>query len=271
MQGAIQIVGPIPARLELGPQAPVDGVLAREILGDWSHLQECDRPPRYVIEESLINHPRSPFDRSDDRPDVVQSIPGGDIKQLKDRHRKVAILFNGWSLALHDLHKINMPIIGMNRTHLGNPDYKGPNPDYLCVVDRVWVQNPHVRKHPCIVNGSIEKDNLGFRATRNFRATPFSRDIGRDGYPPFIPGTTGFLALHLAVYLGFTELYCLGLDLTGQHFDGSKGSVHFTHMRAHFDRMAPKLLEHANVYVVGSPDSRAPQLFKRLTFEEVFA
>jgi hypothetical protein len=270
---ALQLVGPIPAHLDLGPEALVDGVLAREILGDWSHLEECDRPPRFVVEENLVSAKRSPFDRSEDRADVVQAIPGRDIKELKDRHSGACIiLFNGWSLAHHDLNElkyVGLPIIGINRTHVGFPGYKGPEPDYLCAVDRMWVQDHRVRRHPGLVNGSVEKDAVGYRATRNFRMTPFSRDIGRDGYPPFIPGTTGFLALHLAVYLGFTELYCLGLDLCGQHFDGTKGSLHFSHMRAHFERMAPKLLEHAKVYVVGSPDSKAPASFGRLSYDEM--
>jgi hypothetical protein len=269
LQEVLQIVGPVPAYLDIGPASRVGGLMAREILGDWSHLHECDQPPRWIVEDNLLSPRKSPFDRSDDRPDVVQSIPGKDIKELKGRHTgKVAILFNGWSLKELDLKRIKgMPVIGMNRTHRGFLGYDGPEPDYLCAVDREWIHNPRVRSHPRLVNGSIEKDNVGYRATRNFRMTPFSPDIGRDGFPPFIPGTTGFLALHLAVYLGFTEIYCLGLDLCGQHFDGSKGSLHFTHMTAHFKRMAPKLLEHAKVYVVGSPDSRAP--FDKITFDQM--
>jgi hypothetical protein len=267
----LQVVGRVPAHLDLGPEALVDGILAREILGDWSHLDECDRPPRYVIEDGLV--PKSSlYDRTEDRADVPQTTPGRDIKELKGRHSgKVAILFNGWSLSKHDLHRLKpngFPVIGINRTHIGHRGYDGPDPDYLCVVDLHWVRDPIVRRHPGLVNGSVDKDPVGYRATRNFRMTPFAADMGRDGYPPFVPGTTGFLALHLAVYLGFTELYCLGLDVCGQHFDGSSGSLHFSHMKKHFDRMAPKLLEHAKVFVVGSPDSRAP--FQKITYEEMF-
>jgi hypothetical protein len=266
-------VGPIPEWLVLGPSTLVDGYSVQEVLGDWSHLSEWDQPPKYVVDGGLVSRYRAPFDRSETRPDVAQALPGRDIKELKDRHSgKVAIFFNGGSLKNHDLHKVKeagIPIIGINRTHVGREGYDGPDPDYLCAIDIGWIQDPKVRRHHGLINGSTDKDHVGFRATRSFRMTPFSSDVGRDGFVPFIPGTTGFMALQVAVYMGFTEIWCLGLDLRGKHFDGSHGSLYFAMMKKHFVRMAPKILEHAKVFVCGSPNSLAP--FEHRTFEELFA
>ena len=271
MEAAVhQTVGPIPEWLALGPATLVDGVSVREVLGDWSDRHECNRPPKFVVDGGLVTHVRSPFDRSETRPDVKQLFPGRDIKELKGRHSgKVAILFNGSSLKNHDLHRLKgVPLIGMNRTHAGHPGYDGPDPDYLCAIDYEWIDNPRIRRHPGFVNGSTHKDHVGFRATRSFRMTPFSADLGRDGFVPFIPGTTGFLAVQLAAYLGFTELWCLGLDLRGGHFDGSKGSMHFGQMQRMFERMAPKMAEAGlTTYTCGSPNSKAP--FPHRTFEEL--
>ena len=180
----------------------------------------------------------------------------------------MAILFNGPSLAQHDLSKITVPTIGINRTHKGNKNYHGPDPNYLCVIDEVWLRVPEIRDHPGLVNGSVHKGNHGFRAARSMRTSPFSFDLGFDGYVCAVPCTTGHLALQLAAFLGFTDLYCLGFDLGGKHFDGSPGeSQHFKMAVNLHKKQVPVLKERGiNVYVVGSPDSNAP--FEHRTFEQ---
>lgn len=244
------------------------------MLGDWSHLPPCDRPPRFLSTLPITVAPTG-FDRSESRSDVEVRYPGKDIKELKGIHSgAVAILFNGQSMAEHDLSKIGVPIIGMNRTHTGWPGYKGPQPDYLCVIDHVWFDKPEWRagilKHPKVINGSTHKADIGYRVARHVRMSPFSFDLGRDGFVPPIPCTTGHLALQLACYLGFTDLYCLGFDLGGKHFDGTGASLHFGTAIYHHKRQAELLKERGiNVWVVGSPDSKAP--FPHKTFEEAFA
>ena len=267
-------VGPIPEWLVLGPATLVDGVSVQEVLGDWTHLHEVDQPPKYILDGGLATKTRKPFDRSETRPDVPQALPGRDIKQLRGRHSgKVAILFNGSTLKDHDLWKIKeagIPIIGINRTHVGRAGYFGPDPDYLCAIDHAWLLDPLVRRHPGLINGSTDNAHVGYRATRSFRMTPFSSDVGRDGFVPFVPGTTGFLALQVAAYMGFSEAWCLGLDLKGKHFDGTGASPYFVMMRKHFDRMAPKIeASGMKAYTCGSPNSLAP--FEKRTFEELVA
>lgn len=248
----------------------IDGVQAREVLGDWSFLPEWDRPPKYIVEGQSAQT-LSPYDRSEDRLPVKQRHPGKTLTFLKNIHQgKVAILFNGASLADHDLYSISCPIIGMNRTYKGYKGYEGPDPDYLCVVDHSWLDVPEVRAHPGLINGSTRNDDLGYRATRNCRMSPFSFDLVRDGYVCPVPGTTGHLALQVAVHLGFSDLYCIGLDLGGKHFDGSNASLAFIHMIRYHSRQRPLLETHGiNVYVCGSPNSNAP--FEHRPFEELCA
>jgi hypothetical protein len=202
-------------------------------------------------------------------------FPGKNIAELKGKHSgPVALLFNGESLKDHDLSRIGIPTIGMNRTHRGWPGYTGPQPDYLCVVDKCWLDRMDwrraVRAHPAVINGSYSADDVGYRVLRGAPGL-FSFDLTQ-GYAGHKPCTVGHLALQAAVYLGFTELFCLGFDLGGKHFDGTNGSKPRMYLDAATTHKAQaRLLEGrgVKVWVVGSPDSNAP--FPKLTFAEAFA
>lgn len=265
------IIGDTPPWMELGPPEAFEGVILRKVLGDWSNRQECDRPPPYVAfcTERPLKTALPPL--LEGREPVPQRCPGRNIADLKGIHSgKVAILFNGQSLRQHDLYRITLPTIGLNRTYVGHPDYVGPQPDYLCVVDELWLKNEGVRNHPGLVNGSANMEPLGYRAKRHFRASPFSFDIGLDGYVSPIPCTTGHLALQLAVHLGFTELYCLGFDMGGKHWDGSPGSKHYN-VALIWHKKQAKVLEQTGikVYICGSPDSKLIGTFAAAPFDAV--
>lgn len=269
-----QAFGPIPGWLEVGPVVEFEGLPAREVLGDWSHLHEWDRPPKYIRESPYLHNSCAGYDKSETRKPIKQIRPGKPIAELKGIHSgKVAILFNGPSLADHELWRISCPIIGINRTHRGFDGYEGPQPDYLCLVDWYWFDNPKVRdaarSHPAIINGSDHQDNVGWRATRHPRMSPFSFDLERDGYAGPVPATTGHLALQVAAWMGFTEIHCLGWDLGGDHFNGTRGSMHFRDAIRYHKRQAPLLKERGvNVYVCGSSASKV-EGFERSEFSEV--
>lgn len=274
MQVVAQAFGPIPGWLPLGPVVEIEGLPAREVLGDWSHLNECDRPPKYIRECESGHNSHLGFDTSETRQPIKQIRPGRPIAELKGRHSgRVAILFNGESLAQHDLHKVKVPIIGINRTHVGFPGYNGPQPDYLCIVDWAYFDKPEWRasvvRHPALINGSDHRADIPcWRATRHPRMAPFSFDLERDGFAGPIPCTTGHLALQVAVYMGFTEIHCLGFDLGGKHFNGSGGSLHYPDAVRYHARQVPLLTERGiRVFTCGSPQSRAP--FPHSSFEAV--
>jgi hypothetical protein len=257
--------------MDLGPIVEHDGLQVREVLGDWSHLSKWDRPPKYIVEGHAALSPAA-FDRSETRPPLKQTFLGKSIEELKGIHSgRCAILFNGASMAQHDLFRIKVPIVGMNRTHVGYPGYVGPQPDYLCVVDWLWLKKPEVMAHPRLINGSTYKKNLGHRVTRHPRMSPFSLDLARDGFVAPVPATTGHLALQLAVYLGFTELYCVGFDMGGKHFDGTAASNHFKSALRYHRRQTSILEKHGvKVFVCGSPNS-AIDFWPHAPFEAVCA
>jgi hypothetical protein len=251
-------LGPVPSWVELGPLEEIDGMSVRKVLGDWSHMHECDRPPQY-LREGYIYEPNPNFSMAEDRDSIPQRLPGKHISGLRGVHSGAcAIFFNGESLAQHDLYRIQVPTIGMNRTHSGFAGYKGPQPDYLCVIDELWIKDRNVLAHPCLIDGSISgRDNGGYRATRHFRGQPFSFDLARDGYCCPVPCTTGHLALQLAVWMGFTEIFCLGWDMSGGHFDGTGSSMHFQLAKKYHLSQAQILADHGiKVWVCGSPESK---------------
>jgi hypothetical protein len=266
-------VGTLPDWLPLGDSILHEGVPSRPVLGDWSHLNECDQPPMFIRDIAAHNALET-SNRGEERKPVVQRKPGKPIVELKGRHSgKVAIFFNGESLDRHDLFQIKCPIIGMNRTHVGYPTYLGPQPDYLCLIDHEWLNKPKWREsviaHPCIINGSDHPEDIGYRVVRCPRMGPFSFDLARDGYAGPIPATTGHLALQVAAYMGFTEIHCLGWDMSGGHFDGTKASMWYPDAIRYHKRQAPFLEEKGiNVYVCGSPDSKV-QGFRHSSFEVV--
>lgn len=236
--------------------------------GDYSHLHPWDRPPREVLEivgGSLI----PPFDRSEERAPIKWTFPGKDIAELKGKHQgRVAILFNGQSLAKHDLTKLNCPLIGMNRTHHGHQTYFGPQPDYLCVVDTGWLDKKTVQQHPGLINGSNDPRPLGWRVPKSSRMSPWSFDLKRDGA---ICVTTGMLALQVATYLGFTEVYCLGLDLDGLHFDGTRSGNNMMAQEKLCREAAPLLKQRGiSVWLCGSPDSLCTA-FPHAPYEQLVA
>jgi len=188
--------------------------------GDQSALHPFDRLPEEVWK--VIQEGRSvEQDRSPGRKTLPCPYPGKSIQELARRHSGAcAILFNGHSLAGINLSGVEVPMIGMNRTFVGHPTWDGPDPDYLCVLDSAWLSRKQVANHPGLINGSRDPRRFGYRAVKSYRMAPFSFDLARDG---FVSPTTGHLALQVAVYMGFTHIYCLGLDLRGKHFDGTPG------------------------------------------------
>ena len=219
---------------------------------DQSHKHPEDRTPPRIWENVCVEFGIH-WDTSDSRPDIP-ALPGRSISELKDAHSGAcALLFNGASLADYDLYSIKAPMIGMNRTHRGYETYEGPEPDYLCIVDTSWLNRKAVREFPRIINATTDPRPIGYRIPASYRAAragvPFSFDLKRDGA---IPTTTGWLALQFAVYAGFTDLYCLGLDLGGKHYDGTPSGMNMDAQARLTDKALTALEERGiNVWSLG--------------------
>jgi hypothetical protein len=246
----------------------------------WN-LNPYKRPPLEVWKQEQAGR-RLEQDTSSDRLPLCTKytpLPGKDIRELKLKHiGPVAILGNGESLKSHNLYNIPCPTIGMNRTYQGWAGYEGPNTDYYCLIDQTWLWKPEVRELPFVINCSLATEPIGYRLVKSVRMSPFSFDLWRDGV---VPVNTGYVALQVAVYLGFSELYLFGFDfmrddLTQKqykgkdypHFDGTPSGTGMFRQAYHFKQAAEKLKEHnLKAFFVGSPQNGS-DAFPHITFEE---
>jgi hypothetical protein len=232
---------------------------------DQSHKLPEDRTPPRIWENVCVEFGVH-WDTAETRANIP-ALPGKSIARLKKkRSGPVALLFNGASLADFDLYSIKAPMIGMNRTHRGYETYGGPEPDYLCIVDTSWLNREAVRNFPRLINGTTDPRPIGYRTSASYRAArmgaPFSFDLKRDGV---IPTTTGWLALQFAVYAGFTDLYCLGLDLGGKHYDQTPSGMNMD-AQAKLTALSLRALNERgiNVWSLGRSDVFSRGDFERL-------
>lgn len=167
----------------------------------------------------------------------------------------------------------------MNRTYKGWAGYDGPNPDYYVFIDHPWLSKPEVRELPFLINCSSSNEDIGYRAIKCYRMKPFSFDLWRDGVCPV---NTGYAALQVAAYLGFSRLYLLGFDygktlekkFAGRdfkHFDNSSCGSGIQTQPDWLYKAAPLLRDRGiKVFFVGSPENGS-DAFPHISFEEFLA
>jgi hypothetical protein len=70
--------------------------------------------------------------------------------------------------------------------------------------------------------------------------------------------------------MGFSEIYCLGFDLSGKHWDGTRGSDHYALANAYHKAQAPLLkAKGIDVKVCASPESKVTA-FEKCSWEDLF-
>ncbi len=195
----------------------------------------------------------------------------GDFKCLHDGKR-VFILASGPSLGKLDLSPLNRRIaIGLNRSALIFPDTH-----YHCTMDqRLFDEFPDVLKQTRYLF-TLEGRPWGI-PMKLLGEEGFSWDLEEGIYSGY---TVSYLALQLAVYMGFKEIIYLGLDL--KH-DGPK--THFfghdfrseTHEQTEFPRMAKmlaygaKVLAETDVKVYTCSTVSDLDCFTKISYEEALA
>lgn len=166
------------------------------------------------------------------------------IKKFKNIHRneRCFIIGTGSSLKMKDLDKLNMNkenSISMNRIYLSFSDTNW-RPDYYVCMDRFlieeWerdikkipVKNKFIGdRFPDFWKGKID-DGIYKLHSYNSQVingkARFSREISEGVY---LAGSTTYVCIQIAVYLGFKKIYLLGLDhnLT---YNIKEESNHFT-------------------------------------------
>ncbi len=169
-------------------------------------------------------------------------MPTHAIEAFKNRHagKRLFILASGPSLNALDLSPLQRRItMGLNRSVLTFPETY-----YHCVMDRRLfdLYGEELRRTRQLF--TVENRPFGI-ALRNLAAEGFSWDLA-DGI--FTGYTISYVALQLAVYMGFAEVYYLGLDLRHQsgktHFFG-RDEVSANYEDTEFPKMA-RMFAHAS-------------------------
>lgn len=191
----------------------------------------------------------------------------GDFKNLHDG-KNVFILASGPSLAQANLAPLSRRIvIGLNRSSLIFPDTH-----YHCTMDeRLFREYKEVLEKSRYMF-TLQDRPFGIPMTL-LGSEGFSRDLTQGVYSGY---TVSYLALQLAVYMGFTNIFYVGLDLKHQqgqtHFFG-KDHVSSNHESTEFPKMIRMLqqgaeeLKDSGVRVYNcSPDSTL-DCFERVSLE----
>lgn len=192
------------------------------------------------------------------------------IQEFKNIHqgKRLFILASGPSLGDLDLSPLGRRIVmGLNRSVLVYPETQ-----YHCTMDhRLFDEfTDLLRKTRCLF--TLEDRPWGI-PIRLLGAEGFSWDLEEGIYSGY---TISYIALQIAVYMGFTEIYYLGLDLN--HKDGQ---THFFgqdyHSRDHETTEYPKMmkmltfgakaLEDSKVRVFNCSPVSDLECFPRVSFE----
>lgn len=171
--------------------------------------------------------------------------------------KNVFILASGPSLSELDLKPLGRRIvIGLNRSSLLFPDTH-----YHCTMDeRLFDEYDEVLRR-CRYLFTFENRPFGIPLTL-LGSEGFSFDLANGIYSGY---TVSYFALQIAVYMGFKNVFYLGLDLKNRarqtHFFG-RDEVSANHEQTEFPKMirlfqqAAKLLKDSDVKVYNcSPDS----------------
>ena len=192
------------------------------------------------------------------------------VRNFRNLHegKRVFLMASGPSLSYLDLTPLSRRIvIGMNRTSL-----LFPNTHYHCTMDLRLFD-----AYPDLLRGSrylFTFDGRPFGIPlRLLGSEGFSWDLEKGIYSGY---TVAYYSLQLAVYMGFKEIFYLGLDLkhegTKTHFFGADfrsrqhEQTEFPHMRKMLNYGA-RQLEGGGVKVFNcSPDSDL-ECFPKVSYE----
>ncbi len=177
---------------------------------------------------------------------------------------KLCILANGPSLANHDLAKIRVPVMGLNRSHSVYP-----SPDYHVTLD-----GDHYRQTPKWFEAMAKLGKLYVaggcwtigKVLPIRKDCEFSTDLGLGVVTELGGvGSVFYAALQIAYCLGYREVSALGLDLDGPHFDGSPASPWVFRQNQLWKHIPADM----SVLTCGSPESKAT--FPKIGFDAVCA
>jgi len=166
-----------------------------------------------------------------------------EIEQYRNLHagKRLFILASGPSLNDCDLRLLERRItMGLNRSVLVYPEAY-----YQCVMDQRLFEMYEDELQRCRQLFTVAGRPFGL-GLENLAAEGFSWDLSEGIYTGY---TIAYFALQLAVYMGFAEIYYLGLDLCHEgshtHFFG-RDEASARHETTEFPKMQKMLTHGAN-------------------------
>lgn len=195
----------------------------------------------------------------------------GDFKKIHNG-QKVFILASGPSLGRLDLSRLRHRVVmGLNRSALLYPDTH-----YHCTMDtRLFEEFEDVLKK-CRYLFTFQDRPFGI-PIELLGSQGFSWDLEEGIYSGY---TVSYFALQVAVYMGFTQVFYLGLDLKhapGQtHFFG-KDHVSLNHEKTEFPKMckwlahAAEVLEEVDIKVYNCSEESTLTCFPKVSYDWALA
>ena len=192
------------------------------------------------------------------------------ICDFKNLHlgKRLFILASGPSLSTLDLTPLRRRIVmGLNRSFLVYPGAY-----YHCVMDHRLFDEYGDQLRDTRYLFTIEGRPWGV-PMHLLGSEGFSRDLGRGIYSGY---TIAYLALQVAVYMGFKEIFYLGLDLRHQNSDTHFFGFDFhskDHEQTEFPRMQKMLtygartLAEADVKVFNCSPVSTLECFPKVSYE----
>lgn len=195
------------------------------------------------------------------------------IEKYKDVHcgEAVCIIGNGPSAKKQRLGKITCKTMGLNQAwRLGRWDY-------YCMGDQGQFKTFESERGDLKQLTNLFTTHASGRehGVKLFGRTSdikyFSFDVARDGV--FLNNTICSFGIQLAVYMGFTTIYLVGIDANGRHFYGGAGIPEnkFSNQRETYGLFAGILrCVRPDVDVINLNMDSSVRVFPKRRFEEVF-
>ncbi len=231
--------------------------------------------------------------------DVIKEYYNSEIENLKDIHKNEScvIVATGPSLRVEDLNLLNEKQIvsfGVNkigyiyRSTIWRPTYYVGEDSALLLSDYFKDIRPDQESKYAFLGDTSEafwKDQHDAKLLKYHlcaewtfgRYPKFSEDLSRKAY---LGGTIVYTCIQLAVYMGFKEIYLLGVDFTGANAQGSKydhfypecelTSVSYTDQIKLAYEKAKLYADEHGIKIYNATRGGRLEVFERVDFDSVF-
>ena len=273
-----------------------------------SDTEVVDDAELIIFKEKISECDRKRFARFRKIYDIYDMMPRkntkfvGQLQKYKDKHKgeKCFVIGNGPSLSIEDLeklHRLQFPNFGVNLIYKMYPDTIW-RPTYYVITeyniyrtyydeianlqhDNMFVKNFYNKKETSYLENVSYYP--GYARRSYYEEQKFTSEISKVVYSGY---SVTFDALQLAVYMGFKEIYLIGLDFSYLNDPGQKGNHVYDNKaeerrkvagRAYLDatimafETARRYAEDSGIKIYNATRGGNLEVFERKNLDEVFA